>query len=62
MKEPCMCGATDCARCYPQNFDHGIFLERTCSKCQNDFWLEDRFDETELCEECQANAKVRISE
>ena len=56
MSEPCMCGAIDCRRCYPYNFDGEYFLLRPCEKCGCEFWLQDRYDETELCEECRKEA------
>lgn len=48
-KQPCLCGADDCKRCYPDHFSGGQYLnpEHWCDVCQ-------RFtgQVTDVCEWC----------
>lgn len=53
MREPCMCGASDCPECYPQNFSRGRYIFAACSECFDDFEPKDA--ET-LCPDCQRKA------
>lgn len=48
MSGPCMCGATDCPRCYP-----GCDRVVECEWCREEFRLLD-LDNDGLCEECAA--------
>ena len=52
----CMCGATDCPRCYPGNFERGILMvDLTCNECGCDWEAADMDEyETGLCDECRA--------
>jgi hypothetical protein len=36
MNEPCMCGASDCEKCWPSHFVNGAYLdpEHYCDHCQ----------------------------
>ena len=54
----CMCGATDCPRCFPFNWDNGVYLEATCARCAGDFWRENCHDESTLCPECRAESEA----
>ena len=48
--EPCLCGATDCRSCYPENFDrHGRYEFQECKKCGEEFEPE---EDERICEEC----------
>ena len=52
----CMCGATDCIRCYPGNFERGVcMVDLTCDECGCDWAAADMDEyETGLCDECRA--------
>ena len=53
---PCMCGATDCPRCYPQNFiGHGAarrYRWAECAECGEE-WDPDDLDSDGRCEDCR---------
>jgi len=52
----CMCGAIDCRRCYPGNFDKGMYLETTCPECDCDWFAENAReleDSGGVCRECR---------
>ena len=52
----CMCGAIDCIRCFPENFERGVcMVDLTCDECGCE-WAADTLDdrETGLCDECRA--------
>jgi hypothetical protein len=51
--EPCMCGAPDCRRCFPENFDRrGRYIYAECKTCGGEFVPED--EEDDLCAMCKA--------
>lgn len=38
MPEPCLCGAPDCRRCFPGNFDrHGRYIEDDAAPVDDEF-------------------------
>ena len=43
MKEPCMCGAPDCRRCFPGNFRRGVYVAEMTEEEEEE--LEDDCDE-----------------
>ena len=47
MGEPCLCGATDCKKCFR------YILIRTCVECGEEFSLENKMDEATVCYECR---------
>ena len=53
MGEPCLCGATDCRQCYPQDFYRGKYMYRTCTECECEYRLVDLKDESTVCCECR---------
>ena len=63
----CLCGASDCQRCHPDNFEDGVLLaDQTCVKCDG-HWDAESLEELEesdgLCPECRVpNARRHADE
>ena len=57
----CMCGAIDCIRCFPENFERGVcMVDLTCDECGCDWGAADMDEyETGLCDECRMNAEAQ---
>ncbi len=53
---PCMCGAEDCRRCYPEHFDRrGRYIYAECAKCGQEFVPEDEdYLDEPTCPGCKA--------
>ena len=51
----CMCGAIDCIRCFPENFERGVcMVDLTCDECGCEWAAADMDEyETGLCDECR---------
>ena len=57
MSQPCMCGATDCPRCYP---GCGDYCE--CEDCGAEMSISDlEYEETPLCDYCRLKRDDLIS-
>ena len=61
----CMCGATDCPRCYPDNFEDGVELtNQTCKECDG-HWdagtLEELEESDGLCPECREKQEAQCN-
>jgi hypothetical protein len=50
VSEPCLCGAPDCYRCFPGNFDGYRYKYRECDKCGEEYAPGE--DESLVCEDC----------
>ena len=50
---PCLCGAEDCRRCYPEHFRNGRYIFAECKTCGGEFVPEDDGEET-TCPTCKA--------
>jgi hypothetical protein len=58
-KEPCLCGAEDCIRCYPSHFQNGVYLnpDHWCDVCQRftgSVCYSCEWCGRQMCEACQA--------
>mgnify|MGYP001559253909 CR=1 FL=1 len=51
MKEPCLCGAPDCRRCFPGNFRNGRYRFVECKKCGEEFDPDDSAGD-QICWDC----------
>ena len=53
--EPCMCGAEDCRKCHPGNFDRrGRYIYAECKTCGGEIVSEDEDDCEDTCPTCSA--------
>lgn len=53
MYEPCMCGASDCRSCFPQNFQRGVYVAEMTEEA-----IEEMHDMRDLAEECRAEDRL----
>jgi hypothetical protein len=50
-----MCGAEDCRKCHPGNFDRrGRYIYAECKTCGGEFVSEDEDDCEDTCPTCSA--------
>ena len=47
---PCLCGAPDCIKCFPSNFENGRYKYCDCRKCGSEFHPDEEGDT--LCPDC----------
>jgi hypothetical protein len=56
---PCLCGSSDCKKCFPDHFRRGVYLDpdQYCDECR-----EYRDGEMAVCEWCNRQMCERCAE
>jgi hypothetical protein len=50
-REPHMCGADDCIKCFPENFRNGYYIFQACKECQSECHIDELEDG--ICNDCK---------